>query len=386
MGVCHNITDRKRAEEALQKAHAGLEEKVNARTAELMRANEELAMFRKFAETSGQGFSMADLDGCITYVNPALCRMLGAERPAEVVGKHLSTYFSDESNRKGQLEVRPALKQDGYWQGELAMLSCHGTSIPTWHNTFMIRDEQGVPLRIAVVITDITERKQAEGALQRERRTLEHLLQSSDHERQLIAYEIHDGLAQYLTGAIMHFQMWDELQVQNCAEAAKAFDLGMTLLRQGLGEARRLISGVRPPILDESGIVAALAHLAYDFRTHKGPHVEFRSEVEFGRLAPVLENAIYRIAQEGLTNACKHSKSKNVSVALLQRGDEVRVVICDQGVGFDLATVGEGCFGLEGIRERARLLAGRAVIDSESGKGTRLTVDLPIVLRSENGR
>ena len=71
MGVCHNITDRKRAEAALKRAHDELEEEVRERTAELTTANEQLAIFRKFAEASGQGFSMADLDGRITYINPA---------------------------------------------------------------------------------------------------------------------------------------------------------------------------------------------------------------------------------------------------------------------------------------------------------------------------
>ena len=132
------------------------------------------------------------------------------------------------------------------------------------------------------------------------------------------------------------------------------------------------------------GVVAAVAHLVYDIKAHKGPKIEFRSKVEFGRLAPVLENAIYRIVQEGLTNACKHSQSKKVRVGLVQHGDHVRIVIRDQGVGFDPKTVEEGRFGLEGIRERARLLGGRSVIDSTPGKGTRIVVDLPIVLRKEN--
>ena len=210
------------------------------------------------------------------------------------------------------------------------------------------------------------------------------MLQSSDHERQLIAYEIHDGLAQYLAGAIMQLEHSHNIREERPKESATAYDAGMELLRQSHFEARRIISGVRPPILDESGVVAAVAHLVYDVRAHKGPKVEFRSKVEFDRLAPILENAIYRIAQEGLANAWKHSKSKKVSVGLMQRGDQVRVVIRDQGVGFDPKTVAEGRFGLEGIRERARLLGGKSKIDSTPGKGTRIVVDLPIVLRKEN--
>ena len=140
-------------------------ERVEERTAELTKANEELAIFRKFAEASGQGFSMADLDGHLIYLNPALCRMLGEERPEDRIGQHLSICYSEESNRRGKQEIEPALMRDGYWQGELPMLSRQGKSIPTWHNSFLIRDDRGNPLRLAVVITDITERKAAEEAL-----------------------------------------------------------------------------------------------------------------------------------------------------------------------------------------------------------------------------
>jgi len=205
------------------------------------------------------------------------------------------------------------------------------------------------------------------------------LLQSSDHERQLIAYEIHDGLAQQLAGAIMQFQTYKHFKETKPKEAEKAYDAGVIMLQQGHFEARRLIHGVRPPILDELGVVEAIAHLVHEESCRKGPKIEFYSRVDFDRLAPILENAIYRIIQEGLANACKHSKSEKVQVNLIQRKEHVRIEIQDQGVGFAPENVSENCFGLEGMRERARLLGGKSSIRSILGKGTHVTVELPLV-------
>jgi signal transduction histidine kinase len=94
-----------------------------------------------------------------------------------------------------------------------------------------------------------------------------------------------------------------------------------------------------------------------------------------------LENALYRIVQEALANACKHSKSKKVTVAMTQEGQDVRLEVRDWGIGFDPGSVEKGHFGLEGIRQRVRLLGGRLKIESTPGSGTLVQVVVPIVER-----
>ena len=98
-------------------------------------------------------------------------------------------------------------------------------------------------------------------------------------------------------------------------------------------------------------------------------------------MAPIIENAVYRIAQEALANACRHSKAEKVLLELVQNGGQIRIEVQDRGVGFNPKNVEESRFGLAGIRERARLLGGIAIIESQEGQGTRIVAELPILLR-----
>ncbi len=509
-GIGIDITEHRRTEEALREAHDELERRVKVRTAELAKANESLDIFRRFAEDSGEGFGMSDLDGRVVYANSTLCRMYGEEKPEDVVGKHVSAYYPAEYMQLRKEKLIPALLRHGHWHIEQTLLPRQGKTILTLQNTFLIRDDDGNPFRIGCVISDITEqklaeealrqshdelqtiyngitegllitdietkrfvrvnramcrmlgysteellaasikdihppeevpndlqrfqaaaegrvslnedrpvlrkdgsifysditghqvfyhdrpcllalfrditeRKQAEEALRKQHRNLRHLLHSSDHERQLIAYEIHDGLSQQLAGALMQLQAFDHLKDKTPKDAAKAYDAAVTMLQQGHFETRRLIAGVRPPILDEAGVAEAISHLVHEQGREKGPKIEYHTRVDFDRLSPTLENAIYRIAQAALTNACTHSKSERISVSLLQREDRVRIVVRDWGVGFDPKAVPKKHFGLEGIRQRAKLLGGKCSIRSKSGRGTRISVELLVVPKDEEG-
>jgi signal transduction histidine kinase len=225
---------------------------------------------------------------------------------------------------------------------------------------------------------DITERKEAHETLEREDRVLRELLKSQDRERQLIAYEIHDGLAQHLAAAIMQFEALRQLKERSPEEALRGCDAGLDMLRRSLAEARRLISGLRPPILDESGIVAAIGHLVHDIASQGGPEVEYRTRIKFDRLEPVLENAVYRIVQECLTNAHRYSESDKVLIELVQQESRLRIEVKDWGVGFDSSVRRDDCFGLEGIKERARLFGGHATVTSALGEGTEIVVELPL--------
>ncbi len=205
------------------------------------------------------------------------------------------------------------------------------------------------------------------------------LLRSQDRDRQVIAYEIHDGVAQTLAAAIMQFETFWRMCRETPKAAASSGIVVSDLLRNCHAEVRRLIGGLRPLILDEYGVMAALRNLVYESMARWDKQIEFHSDVTFTRLEPTLENALYRIAQESVTNACQHSDSRRILLEVLQHDNVLRICVQDLGKGFDPEAMSEKCFGLAGIRERARLLGGQVQVISTIGEGSRIVVDLPLV-------
>jgi PAS domain S-box-containing protein len=219
------------------------------------------------------------------------------------------------------------------------------------------------------------ERESADAALRAEQVLLRRLLYRQEADRKLIAYEIHDGLVQYVTAALLHLESV-KAALDAPAASHEAFTTALGLLRDTISEARRLINGLQPLILDRSGIVPAIDSLIDDHFDRQV--VRFEHHMRSERLPPLLESALFRICQEGLTNAARHSQSPQVQVTLRQEHAWVRLEVTDQGIGFKPDQQPSKAFGLRGIHERARLLGGHAMIDSAPGEGTRIAVELPI--------
>ena len=284
-----DITERKRTDEALRQSEA---------------------KYRTLVETSPDTVVLADLRGNLTFVSHGILELHGSESLEEFIGKQTVDFIVQEDHQRFLANFNRTLEEGVTRDIEYTFIRKDGTRFPGEVSGAVILDRAGKPESLMALVKDISERKRAQEALEREHRTLRLLLQSSDHERQVIAYEIHDGLAQQLAAAIMQFDAFDHLKETKPKQAADAYHAAMTMLRQGHFEARRLIAGVRPPILDDEGIVAAVGHLVNEERRKKGPKIEYLSKVEFERLNPLLENAMYRIVQEALTNACRYSMSK----------------------------------------------------------------------------
>lgn len=235
-----------------------------------------------------------------------------------------------------------------------------------------VRDADRV-VAVIMCCENIFALKDSERKLEHERNLLRRLLEIQERERQLVSYEIHDGLAQYLAGALMHLQA---CQHACPPTAAGEFDASLRLLQSAAEEARRLIGGLRPPALDELGIVAAVESLVDDARGEIRD-ASFSHSLPGDRLPPQLETSVFRIVQEAISNARKHAHARHLQIDLSRSAGRVRILVTDDGCGFDPTRVPEERFGLEGIRQRSRLLGGEPRITSAPGAGTTIEVTLP---------
>jgi len=315
------------------------------------------------------------------------CRIRFLNRPGDghsleaVLHRRLAEFVLPESAARIEQAV-----SEVFATAELRSLEI--VSPPVWGGLNYYRMQLGPVLvggRVVAVLASsesILPLKETERSLEQERNLLRRLLAIQERERQLVSYEIHDGLAQYLAGAIMHLQAWEVALGDHPGMA----DLhkGVRLLQAAADEARRLISGLRPPDLDELGIVEAIESIVADARTEV-PTVTFRHDLPHGRLPPMLETTIFRIVQESLSNVRKHAAASTARVELRREENRVRIIVSDDGSGFDPARVGEDRFGLEGIRQRARLCGGDPLIRSRLGHGTTVDISLPIPAEPEAG-
>ena len=344
-----------------------------------LRASEQ--RFRRLVENAGDAFFLHEVDGRILDVNKAACDSLGYSRDELL---HMNVSDLDVNFISDKLVDYHTLPEAEY---PVTISSVHrrkdGSTFPVEVRLAPIN--VGNKRLILGLARDITERKLAEKKLHTEQRLLREMLDLMEQDRKLVSYEIHDGLAQQLTGAQMQFQSVEHLLDKNPPAARKVLDKALQLLQEAMAETRRLIGGLRPPVLDQSGIAAAVEDLISGRRTHDGPEIEFVNHLEPQRFASPLESAVFRIVQESLTNACRHSQSKKVRVELGLAGDRLRIDVQDWGIGFDPDQVNGGHFGLRGIRERARLLGGSAEIKSSPEHGTHVRVELPLLTPAENG-
>jgi signal transduction histidine kinase len=231
-----------------------------------------------------------------------------------------------------------------------------------------------VELSTVQLAHDVERLQAALAAAQAERKLLVQSLEYHERDRQLMAFEIHDGIIQDMTAALMFLESAGTQATFAATNFQEQHERGLRILRAAVTEARRLIRGLIPVELAEEGLAVSLDRLVERFRTDQGMEIDYCADVRVRRLVPAVEMMVLRIVQEALNNVWKHSQSSRAQVRLLQWGDDLEVAVRDWGVGFDPETASKTRYGLTGIRERARLLGGVATIDGGPGSGTRVSV------------
>ena len=205
------------------------------------------------------------------------------------------------------------------------------------------------------------------------------VLEMCERDQQLLAYEIHDGFVQPATAALMNLQASLSAYATDPDRALENIVRGVQLLQESLSQVRCLIGGLRPVVLEDQGLVAAVEQLVCDTKNRTEIQIDWSHQVEFQRLAPVVEMSLFRIIQEALRNALRHSHADRIEIALTQTGRTLGARIQDWGCGFDTSVPRPDHFGLESMRERARLFGGAARIQSAPGEGTCVTAEFPLV-------
>jgi PAS domain S-box-containing protein len=367
-GVAFDVTDLKRAEEALRDSEQML-----------------LGLFESAPDT----VVVVDKHGRIDRVNAQVKPMFGYERdelldqPVEVLLPERYRHGHVRS-REGYL-AEPRIRPMGAGL-ELYSRRKDGSEFPVdIMLSPMYADNRGL---VIAVIRDISNRKKAEAALARREEELRaltaSLLSVQDEERRRIARELHDGTAQNLAGLVMNLSLlMNSIKPEPQSNIHRVLLDSLTLAEQCSREVRNLSYLLHPPLLDDLGLAPALKTYISGFRQRTHIDVEVDIPPEFGRLAPEVETALFRIVQEGLANIHRHSGSSRAAIRVELTDAEVVLAVEDDGVGTATRPNENGepgdirlGVGIPGMRERAQQLGGRMEIESSSS-GTTVTVTMP---------
>jgi PAS domain S-box-containing protein len=365
LGGVHDATDRIASEEALRESES---------------------KFRMLAESSASAILYHLDDGTFAYVNPAAGRMTGYTRE-ELMGLKIWDLLHPDFRKT--VEARLRARQSGeniVSQNEVRMIIKSGET--RWINYTAGRVViQGEPAVIAMA-TDVTERRQAEEQLRVSREQLRalsaRLLSAREEERKRIAREIHDELGQALTGLIIELSwLEDKLALIPDGEHLRPLlEKTASMLRLAdstVESVRRIASELRPGLLDDFGLVAAIEWHAQEFEQRTAVKCKVYSELDETILSPEHGTALFRIFQEALTNVARHAAATVVRVRLFREEEEVVLCVEDDGSGIgedDLSSA--RTLGVIGMRERAALLGGTVQITGTTGGGTTVVARVPV--------
>jgi PAS domain S-box-containing protein len=310
--------------------------------------------FRQLAGAAVEAIALVEQDHIID-ANEALTQMFGYSF-AEAVGMPVSQLICPDY----QALVVQHLQAHHEAFYEVVCLRQDGTTFPAEIRTKIAT--YGERVVQITSIYDITDRKQAEAA-------------SLLDERNRMAREIHDVLAQAFTGILLHVGAAMEIMVKKPAKAEAHLETVDELARSGLAEARRSVVALRPKLLEEGDLSSALKHLTAQMQVSSQTHLTCEVIGVAYALAPHVENHLLRIAQEALTNAVKYAHATEIHIELVYEETQCLLRVKDNGQGFEMSQISlDQGFGLVGMSERSEHIGGELMIRSQIGQGTEIVV------------
>jgi PAS domain S-box-containing protein len=350
-----DITERKQAEEALRKS----EER-----------------YRELFENSRDAIYVHDLSGRYVSVNHAAEELSGFSRD-EIIGRHYSNFIAPQHLKDARENFCVKLDVPVETTYEAEVVCKNGTRKPVEVSSRMIHKE-GAPIGVQGTVRDITERKRSRDALQNYSRRL---LAAHEAERQNIARELHDEIGQVLTAVRLNLQSVKGARRDN--ESLPRIDESIEIVDEALTKIRELSLELRPSLLDDLGLAAALRWYAERYTARSGIAATVTIDAEIGRIPHDVETACFRIAQEALTNTARHAGATKASVLIERQNGLLCLSISDNGIGFDSDRYLHGsssasALGLRGIQERTLAIRGRVEINSAPDKGTQIIVRVPL--------
>jgi PAS domain S-box-containing protein len=362
-----DITSRKWAEEELQRS----EER-----------------YRTLFETAPDAVGVFDANMRLLMTNERGAQLYGFKEAKELIGHSVYEFIAPEDRERCQTEI-----EDMQRSGKLAVFECTGmrrdeTRFDLETRATLIPNLEGQASSVLTVNTDITTRKCAEKALkvsQEQLRALSAKVQSArEEEGTRIAREIHDELGGALTGIKWELETIDtRLSASNgdpaIADVRKQLTSMTGLIESTIDTVRRISSELRPGVLDDLGLVAAIEWQAQQFQKRTGLKVRWETDLETAAVSRDGATAVFRIFQEVLTNILRHSAATNIDIKLQQGSDRLELTVMDDGRGItDDERKNTLSLGLLGMKERALLVGGEVRIRGAEGKGTTVTVTIPL--------
>lgn len=331
---------------------------------------------------------MTDLNGYITSWNRGAERMLGYTAQ-EALGRHVSFIYPRDEQEFLDREVLAPVKAKGTHQVEVRRRTKAGALRVAQLSLTLLKDDDDSPIGIIGYSMDVTDRKRGEELLLKSRNQLAALavrLESvREEERGRIALEVHDVLGQALTGLKLDLS-WVSKQL---VDAHGSFDLpslqsrlmaSVKLVDATIQSVREIVTTLRPSVLDQLGLEAAVEWQAQEFGKRTGIACTTSISPDHISVNAQQSTALFRILQEVLTNVLRHAHATHVAILLEETRQHVMMQVKDNGKGFTAAEQHEKqAFGLLGMHLRAQQQSGTFDIQGALGKGTTVTVRIPLL-------